>query len=83
MLDICRKGGYAAILDMNAELGASLAHELGASARFFACDVSDTTSIAGAVQSTAQWIKESGKPLGGIIPAAGVGRPGLVCLPAQ
>jgi NAD(P)-dependent dehydrogenase (short-subunit alcohol dehydrogenase family) len=80
VLDICKKGGYAAILDMNSELGDALVKELGASARFFQCDVSDTDSIAAAVKDLTAWTQEAGKPLGGIIPAAGVGRPGLVCL---
>jgi NAD(P)-dependent dehydrogenase (short-subunit alcohol dehydrogenase family) len=64
---------------MNEELGNALVSELSpSSARFFVCDVSDTASIASVVESTAAWIKETGKPLGGIIPAAGVGHPGLI-----
>lgn len=67
------------IFDMNEEAGASLASELGpSSAKFLRCDVSDTSSIASAVESAVAWIKETGKPLGGIIPAAGVGNPGLI-----
>lgn len=77
--DIVANGGNAAILDMNEELGAALAKELGSSVKFFVCDVADTDSIASAVKATVEWVKETGKPLGGIIPAAGVGRPGLVC----
>ncbi|KAK3329106.1 hypothetical protein B0H66DRAFT_465607 [Apodospora peruviana] len=77
--DICRLGGNVVILDMNEELGPALIKELGAgSAKFLVCDVSDTGSIASAVMPTVSWIKETGKPLGGIIPAAGVGRPGLI-----
>lgn len=76
--DIVKSDGNAAILDMNAELGDALVKELGPSVRFFACDVSDTESIAAAVKGLAAWVKDTGKPLGGIIPAAGVGRPGLV-----
>ncbi|KAK0657732.1 hypothetical protein B0T16DRAFT_425869 [Cercophora newfieldiana] len=78
VLDICEKGGNAAIMDMNEELGGALVNQLGSSARFFRCDVSDTESIAAAVEGLARWTKETGKPLGGIIPAAGVGRPGLI-----
>jgi len=63
---------------MNEELGGALVKQLGASARFWQCDVSDSESIAVAVKGLAGWTKETGKPLGGIIPAAGVGRPGLV-----
>jgi NAD(P)-dependent dehydrogenase (short-subunit alcohol dehydrogenase family) len=47
-------------------------------ARFFAVDVTDTESIATAVKGAAEWVHETGKPLGGIIPAAGVGNPALV-----
>jgi hypothetical protein len=64
---------------MNEDLGNVLVKELGASAKFFVCDVADTDNIAAVVQSTVDWVKQTGKPLGGIIPAAGVGRPGLVC----
>ncbi|KAL2157176.1 hypothetical protein VTH06DRAFT_6397 [Thermothelomyces fergusii] len=77
--DICAAGGNAAILDMNEELGSALAGELGpSSAKFLCCDVTDTSSIASAVESAVAWTKETGKPLGGIIPAAGVGNPGLI-----
>ncbi|SPQ17732.1 8bc47def-46d2-40f0-b282-687707878f6d [Thermothielavioides terrestris] len=49
--EICAGGGNAAILDMNEELGSTLAGELGASAKFVPCDVSDTSSVAAAVQA--------------------------------
>ncbi|GAB1309976.1 3-hydroxyacyl-CoA dehydrogenase type-2 [Madurella fahalii] len=76
--DIVANGGNAAVLDMNEELGAALAKELGSSVQFFVCDVADTDNIAAVVKATVEWVKETGKPLGGIIPAAGVGRPGLI-----
>ena len=80
MLDICKRGGNAAVLDMNEEQGNLLVKELGSdTTRFFPCDVSDTESIAAAVKGVSKWVKQTGKPVGGIIPAAGVGRPGLVC----
>ena len=63
---------------MNEELGGALAKDLGSATRFMPCDVSNTDSIANAVKAIATWAKETGKPLGGVIPAAGVGRPGLV-----
>jgi NAD(P)-dependent dehydrogenase (short-subunit alcohol dehydrogenase family) len=78
VLDICSSGGNAVILDMNTEQGESLASSLGLSAKFIPCDVSSTSSIASAVSAITTWTKESGKPLGGIIPAAGVGLPGLI-----
>ncbi|KAL2017466.1 hypothetical protein VTK56DRAFT_2062 [Thermocarpiscus australiensis] len=76
--DICKTGGNAVILDMNEELGSHLVSELGPSTKFFRCDVTDTDNIAAAVQATVDWVKQTGKPLGGIIPAAGVGFPGLI-----
>ena len=52
--------------------------ELGPSAIFLPCDVSSTESIATAVAGITAWTAQTGKPLGGIIPAAGVGSPGLI-----
>ncbi|KAK3693471.1 hypothetical protein B0T22DRAFT_476318 [Podospora appendiculata] len=77
--DIVKAGGNVAILDMNADLGEVLVTELGASsAKFWSCDVADTDSIAAVVQGAVGWVAATGKPFGGIIPAAGVGRPGLI-----
>jgi len=74
-----RAGGNAAVLDMNDETGAAVVNELGrTSVKFWHCDVSDTDSIAAAVAAVVAWVRDTGKPLGGIIPAAGVGSPGLV-----
>lgn len=63
---------------MNSEQGEAFAKELGTSARFWVCDVSDTDSIAAAVKGIVEWVHQTGVPLGGIIPAAGVGNPALV-----
>lgn len=67
-----------AILDMNEEMASALVEELGSSARFWICDVSDTESISAAVKGATEWANKTGKPLGGVIPAAGVGNPSLV-----
>ena len=75
---ILENGGNVAILDLNADLGKKAAGELGAGARFFACDVTDSASIAAAVKGAMAWIKETGKPLGGVVPAAGIANPGTV-----
>lgn len=40
--------------------------------------MTDTDSIGAAARATAEWVKTTGAPLGGIIPAAGVGNPGLI-----
>lgn len=79
---LLQNGANAAILDLNADLGQQAASELGSSARFFQCDVTSSESIAGAVKATMEWVTESGKPLGGIVPAAGIATPGTVSLPS-
>jgi hypothetical protein len=65
---------------MNEELGGEAVQELGGAARFFTCNVLETDNISAAVKGVTEWVKESGKPLGGIIPAAGVGLPATVRL---
>ena len=76
--DLHAHGGYVAILDLNEDHGKALEKQVGPSGKFFVVDVSDTDSIAAAVKGTVEWTAATGKPLGGIIPAAGVGNPGLV-----
>lgn len=78
VLELVKNGGNAAILDMNADQGEAFAKELGASARFWVCDVSDTDSVAAAVKGVVAWVHQTGAPLGGIVPAAGVGNPALM-----
>ncbi|SPO02526.1 probable 3-hydroxyacyl-CoA dehydrogenase [Cephalotrichum gorgonifer] len=75
---IGQNGGNVAILDLNADLGKATAAELGPFARFFPCDVTSTESIARAVEGTVAWVKETGKELGGIVPAAGIANPGTI-----
>lgn len=70
------------MFDLNEESGQEVIEKLGGSAKFFACDVLDTESIASAVQGTVDWAKETGKALGGVIPAAGVSTPATVLLTA-
>jgi 3-hydroxyacyl-CoA dehydrogenase/3-hydroxy-2-methylbutyryl-CoA dehydrogenase len=64
---------------MNSDAGEALAKELGSSARFWECDVTDTDNIAATVKGIVSWVGETGVPLGGVVPAAGVGNPALVC----
>ena len=79
--EIIKHGGNAAVLDLNEESGDELVKQLGSSARFFTCDVLETNSIAAAVQGSVNWAEQTGKPLGGVIPAAGVATPAMVrCL---
>jgi 3-hydroxyacyl-CoA dehydrogenase/3-hydroxy-2-methylbutyryl-CoA dehydrogenase len=80
VVDICRNGGYAAILDMNEELAQELVNEIGGGkAKFFETNVLETESIAAAVRGTLEWVKETGKEVGGVIAAAGVSTPAKVC----
>jgi hypothetical protein len=44
-------------------------------ARFFEVDVTDSDSLKAAIDGAAAWAKENAKPIGGLIPAAGVGLP--------
>lgn len=60
---------------MNEENGAEIVSKLGAQTKFFTCNVLETDSIKAAVDGTLAWIKETNKPLGGVIPAAGVSTP--------
>lgn len=77
-LELIKNGANVAILDMN-EDGHELVKEVGSSAKFFVCDVLNTESITKAVQGTTAWAKASNKPIGGVIPAAGVSTPATVC----
>src|SRR3569833_955228 len=76
--DICQQGGYVAVLDRNEEDGKAIERKLHPAAKFFLVDVTETESIAAAVSGAAEWAEAMSKPLGGLIPAAGVGHPGLV-----
>lgn len=50
----------------------------GGKIKFFETDVTGTESIAAAIKGTLEWVKETGKEVGGVITAAGVGNPGKV-----
>ncbi|TVY87868.1 3-hydroxyacyl-CoA dehydrogenase type-2 [Lachnellula willkommii] len=77
--DICRRGGYAAILDMNEELADEVVKEIGGGkTRFFETNVLETDSIAAAVKGALAWVKETGMEVGGVIAAAGVSTPAKI-----
>ncbi|KAI9047456.1 hypothetical protein LZ554_008175 [Drepanopeziza brunnea f. sp. 'monogermtubi'] len=77
--DICSKGGYAAILDMNEETAAEVVEVVGeGKAKFFQVDVLETENIAQAVKGALSWAKETGKEVGGVIAAAGVSTPAKI-----
>lgn len=69
-----------AIFDMTSDAGETFAAEIGSSAKFFRCDVSDTSSIAKAVQGAAHWAQQTARPLGGVVSAAGISLPATVRL---
>jgi NAD(P)-dependent dehydrogenase (short-subunit alcohol dehydrogenase family) len=74
-------GAYVSLLDLHAENGAKIVKQLnGLRVKFFETDVSDTKSVEAAVNGTVAWIKETGKPLAGVVPAAGVGSAAKVCI---
>ncbi len=51
---------------------------LAPKARFFQADVTKTESIAAAVKGSVEWAEQTGKPLGGVLPIAGISTPALV-----
>lgn len=80
VVDICQVGGYAAVLDMNEELAEELVKEVGGGKiKFFETNVLETDSITNAVKGALEWVKETGKEVGGVIAAAGVSTPAKVC----
>lgn len=64
---------------MNEDLAGSILQELGRERlRFFRTDVSSTESVRAAVQGSIDWLKQTGKELGGVIAVAGVANPSKV-----
>lgn len=73
------QGGYIAIVDLNQDAGEQAVKMLGPErAAFFEADVSSTESIESALKGVAKWVGSTGKAIGGVISAAGVGNPGKV-----
>ena len=76
--DLHSAGAYVSLLDVNADAGAAAVKEMGDRARFFEVDVTETESITKAINGTVEWAQQTGKPIRGVIPAAGVGIPAKV-----
>jgi NAD(P)-dependent dehydrogenase (short-subunit alcohol dehydrogenase family) len=74
--DLHSHGGYVAILDLNPDNGAKVAKRLGERVKFFEVDVTNSERQQEVIKQVVQWTKETGKEIGGVIPAAGVGLPG-------
>ncbi|KAE9984595.1 hypothetical protein BLS_001970 [Venturia inaequalis] len=71
--DLVKAGAWVALLDLNAEAGEKVTKEFGDKSIFFETDVSDTSSVEAAVKGSVEWVKKTGKPIGGVVAAAGVG----------
>lgn len=72
-------GAYIAILDIDQSSGEEALKHIGTErSRFFETDVSETESIEAAVAGVVAWVKQTGKAIGGLVSAAGVGNPGKV-----
>lgn len=74
--DLWQHGAYVAIMDMNPANGEKAVKPMGKRAKFFEVDVTESESLETAVKNAIAWTKETGKPLGGLMPYAGVGLPG-------
>ncbi|KAJ8099246.1 putative 3-hydroxyacyl-CoA dehydrogenase-like protein [Lipomyces tetrasporus] len=73
--ELASQGGYVAILDRDEEAGKRVmsgTFSYSKSVRFFTADVSDAENLEKAVDAAVTWTKETGKPLGGAVSAAGV-----------
>lgn len=73
--DLHAHGGYVAILDLNAKSGSKVVSELGSRTKFWEVDMTESEHLESAVQGIAEWTKQTGAPIGGVVPAAGVGNP--------
>ena len=73
--DLHEHGGYVAIVDINEQAGNKAVTDLGDHVKFWKTDIMDSSSIESAVKGIAEWVKQTGKPIGAVIPAAGVGNP--------
>lgn len=77
--DICNRGGYVAVLDMNEELASEVIKQIGNDkTKFFECNVLETESVEAAVRGAVEWSRSTGKKVGGVIAAAGVSTPAKV-----
>lgn len=64
--ELHRHGGYIAIMDLNPENGAKAVENLGKDrTKFFEVDVTDSENLEAAVGSIAEWVKQTGKAIGG------------------
>ncbi|KAK0973523.1 hypothetical protein LTR54_017330 [Friedmanniomyces endolithicus] len=73
---IAKAGGYVAVLDVDEDSSTEIVSEFGREkARFFRVDVSRTESITSATKNVLAWAKSNGKDIGGIVAAAGIGKP--------
>ncbi|KAF8466127.1 hypothetical protein BDZ91DRAFT_681113 [Kalaharituber pfeilii] len=76
-IGLAAKGAYISILDLPTSAHESLSSIIDTSkARFFPCDVTDSSQISAAISGTIEWIKKvTEAPLAGVICSAGVSYP--------
>jgi hypothetical protein len=63
---------------MNEELAKEVVKECPGKTKFFQANVLETESISAAFKGVLEWVKETGKEVGGVIAAAGVSTPAKV-----
>lgn len=74
--EIIAAGGSVAILDRDTAAGEKIAQDADTDqCKFYSADVASTDSIASAISSILDWIESTGRPLGGVVTAAGIGIP--------
>ncbi|KAK9473528.1 NAD(P)-binding protein [Dipodascopsis tothii] len=73
--ELARAGAFVAVLDRDSDLGAA-AVAGKPHLRFFELDVTETDRAAAVVDAVVAWTRQTGKPLGGVVNAAGVGMAG-------
>ena len=70
-LELCKCGGYSAILDIQ-DIPEAAKQSLGAKARYFKCDLTKEQDVEASVKQAVEWCKETNAKLGGVIHCGGV-----------
>lgn len=70
------QGAYIAILDCNEDTGNAVVEKIVEKIFFCKADMSDPISTKTAVEKVLAWVEKVEKPIGGVVPAAGIGTPG-------
>ncbi|TEB28373.1 NAD(P)-binding protein [Coprinellus micaceus] len=73
--DLLAQKAYVSILDRSPPSEALLS---SSNVKYFQVDILEVSQIQDAVDKTAQWVKETGAPIGGVVNCAGVGVAGKI-----